>query len=812
MKYDHQSFLLFFFSVGELTFEAFSAELERRKKAQARLVAPVAPPARPSVPVNIPEFDHLLKDDESPGEEEDVSEEEEGEEDRFLDSGQVIDKKDKEWVPDEDSPGAKGSKKRKTTETGIMIRKAKRPRRKPHELPKHLKGVQGRAMLLRAQGHTEEAILLLFDIISKAPKAAAPYQALGSIHEEKGDMKQALKFWLVSANLERAEPKEWFELIDMCLKLNNEKLAMTCYLRAMKVAKTKEQKFEIVMHKAAFLDSQCQPPKALQCREQALTYMSKDDPEAMLAFGREVAQEYLKTENLAGAIDTMTYLLNEVPLWIDAEDIHLLVELLMSQQSYEKSLDILVKHCGVTVTFDKNTSEGKPPTLTNLFAKEAVLEKVEVPELMPVDLRSKLVQAFILIKSLPTLAPLTSVVKSLAESDVEEFGDIHFDIAETMVECGYHDNAKAILQRLVDSKHFAKAEVWLTFAHCLNALGDIQASADAYRHVVELAPNHYAARVTLASLQQQMGHNEEALEVLSQNSFGQKEGMFDQNLLLHKCKLLYSQGRTDDFITSCRKLLSYNMRGEYSPDFVKMLLAIKRTKSRQKFFQSVSGRKGDGEVPDEICEQEKVEQNKFKESMWGVYIHLIKVLREREDEKTLLQVAVLGVTCPAWCRDEDKVKKAEFLCLKIGPVNQAVYNLARNLVGDHKDQNQAWNLYNYVTTRFKDAHDLRFAMRALMKNPNSIALGMLNGNARLISGSYKLALGEYLAVFRQAPNALAALCCALCLLHITSQIHLARRNTFIPQVSRQFYVSSLILCSRKICSKAICQDNIFTFS
>ena len=380
-------------------------------------------------------------------------------------------------------------------------------------------------------------------------------------------------------------------------------------------------------------------------------------------------------------------------------------------------------------------------------------------------------------------------MSSLADTDVEEFGDIHFDIAETMVECGYHDEAKPILQKLVRSDHFGKAEVWLTYAHCLNALGDIQASAAAYTSVINLAPNHYAARVTLASLQQQMGHNEEALEVLSHDASGQNVAMFDQNLLLHKCKLLYSQGRTDDFITSCRKLLSYNMRGEYSPDFVKMLLAIKRTKSRQKFFHSVAGQRTEGEVPEEICEQEKVERKKFKEAMWDVYMNLIKVLSDRRDDDTLLKTAVLGVTCPAWCRDEDKVKQAEFLCMKIGPVNQAVYNLARNLVGDNKDQNQAWNLYNYITTRFKDAHDLRFAMRALMKNPNSIALGMLNGNARLISGSYKLALGEYLAVFRQAPNALAALCCALCLLHITSQIHLAKRNTFIPQVNHSFYIT-----------------------
>ena len=42
------------------------------------------------------------------------------------------------------------------------------------------------------------------------------------------------------------------------------------------------------------------------------------------------------------------------------------------------------------------------------------------------------------------------------QEDVEEYGDIHFDVAETMVECGYHDDAKPVLESLVASESYAK--------------------------------------------------------------------------------------------------------------------------------------------------------------------------------------------------------------------------------------------------------------------------------------------------------------------------------------------------------------------
>lgn len=59
-----------------------------------------------------------------------------------------------------------------------------------------------------------------------------------------------------------------------------------------------------------------------------------------------------------------------------------------------------------------------------------------------------------------------------------------------------------------------QAAVWLKYGECLNATGDLQSAVQAYKRVVDLAPSHLGARVSLSALQQQLGRPEEALEAL----------------------------------------------------------------------------------------------------------------------------------------------------------------------------------------------------------------------------------------------------------------------------------------------------------
>ena len=57
--------------------------------------------------------------------------------------------------------------------------------------------------------------------------------------------------------------------------------------------------------------------------------------------------------------------------------------------------------------------------------------------------------------------------------------------------------------------------MWLRYGECLSASGQLPEAVEAFSKVVDLAPNHLGARVSLSALQQQIGRHDEALQVLS---------------------------------------------------------------------------------------------------------------------------------------------------------------------------------------------------------------------------------------------------------------------------------------------------------
>ena len=57
--------------------------------------------------------------------------------------------------------------------------------------------------------------------------------------------------------------------------------------------------------------------------------------------------------------------------------------------------------------------------------------------------------------------------------------------------------------------------MWLRYGECLSASGQLTEAVEAFSKVVDLAPNHLGARVSLSALQQQIGRHDEALQVLT---------------------------------------------------------------------------------------------------------------------------------------------------------------------------------------------------------------------------------------------------------------------------------------------------------
>lgn len=154
---------------------------------------------------------------------------------------------------------------------------------------------------------------------------------------------------------------------------------------------------------------------------------------------------------------------------------------------------------------------------------------------------------------------LQGLVTSLMEQSAEEIGDLYLDVAEAYLDQGEYMSALPLLSVLVVSEKYNLAVVWLRHAgrtdqhtveafdqnnsiffksvmhcwnrhlfvflslECLKALGQMEMAAESYTKVVQMAPLHLEARLSLATLQQQLGRPEHALKAL--------ESMYDSETL-----------------------------------------------------------------------------------------------------------------------------------------------------------------------------------------------------------------------------------------------------------------------------------------
>ncbi|RUS74821.1 hypothetical protein EGW08_017411, partial [Elysia chlorotica] len=626
---------------GRITFEEFSRHLERSKLETQSL-----PNAKEShqneteteEASNLPNFE-LMMDQNFSGDEEESDEDNEESQvesddsnDELMDSEDFSDTKDRDWIPGKRAKKIdrgkvkkntlKKGKEKQTPEPKELTRKPRRQRRKLFDLPKIMAGTNGKAMLLRAQGKTDEAVQLFFEVIKQAPKAAAPYEALGSIQEEKGNIREAIKFFMVAANLRGRYATEWLDILEMCLKLNDDKLAMTCFVKGLIAASTNEDKIRILARKSSYFTEKENHPKSLQTREQMLPYLARDNPSTTLAFARDLVHDYLEAKDVNGAISTLQFITKEYSDDIDSEDIHSLVELYMDQKNYLKGVETIIKHCGVTATFSSGVPRVQDmfTTLQEFSRKEKTLQRLDFPTEMPIDLKSKLLQCLVRIKVLQNLHVLEGLISSIVTMDAEDYGDVFYDVAETMVVCDYHSTALPILEALVSSEKYNEAAVWLTLGQCRNALGDLSAAIEAYKCVVDMAPAHHEARVTLSSLLQQMGQNEVALQVLSRES---EEGLSqgDLELLLHKCQLLHSQGKTKEFMAAALRLLSLMLPSQFNPDMVRTFMNMKTTKARKKAcLPRIPSNEDPSYLENKISKgMSQIDRLKFCSNFWDIF-------------------------------------------------------------------------------------------------------------------------------------------------------------------------------------------------
>ncbi|XP_078318117.1 general transcription factor 3C polypeptide 3-like isoform X1 [Crassostrea virginica] len=653
--------------------------------------------------------------------------------------------------------------------------KRKRRRKKKYsDLPIHLEGLMGEANIKFAQGDHDKAISICMDIIKMAPEAHMPFQTLGMIYEDQGDLKKSLQYSLIAAYLNPVDRDSWMRLADLCLDLGDKQQATICYSKALKAAPQNPGNLDIYLSRSQLYEELGEKKKALEGYKSMLKITPPQDGERYMEIARTITKHYYEEDDKVSAMETMRNAFEANSENVTAEDVNLFMELLMTQKMFLQAIEVLVNHCGVVfhLNTEREWSQEMNLSISLIENGTVKINSVAIPELLPIDLRVKLGICLIQNKY-DSLAEF--VITQLLQEDVDEVGDLYLDVAEAYMEQKCFTEAKPILERLVCSQNYNLAAVWLRLADCLNSLGDLEGAEAAYRQVVEMAPSHIGARMSLSTLQSHLGKHEEALKALNRDESDDLLTKQEKSLLLHKCMLLYAQGKFDDFHQACKSLLFNMYKDLNNPDFIKAVYCCRSHKTRKEMLQGhfkpgyKDSSKSDIPVDD----------------LWDLFIKLSELLFNNKRYEDLLEVTTLGMSCPYFMMEPRKVKQAEFMSLLgclLTKNEYFAFSHIREICIKEGHKSQAWNLLNQVLLIATENRHNRFCLRYLLTNPDHAPVGLLNGHNATISGTYKYALGEYVAVLRKCPeDPLVNLCIGLTFIHLAGQKFSSKKHSLFTQ-------------------------------
>uniref|UniRef100_A0A8C4ZKA9 General transcription factor IIIC, polypeptide 3 n=1 Tax=Gadus morhua TaxID=8049 RepID=A0A8C4ZKA9_GADMO len=646
--------------------------------------------------------------------------------------------------------------------------KMMRERRHRSKLPRALRGLMGEANIRYARGEKDDAIVMCMEIIRQAPLAYEPFSTLAMIYEDDGDVDKALQFGLIAAHLNPSDCEEWVKLADMSLDRDNVRQAIICYSKAVKYDPTNVR---YLWERSGLYMRLGEHKQCMDGYRRILSLLPREEGEHFMTLSKDMAKSYFESDDLPSALGVTEEALLRHPELVTDDMINMAAELYLAGHQHSKALQV-----------DTHTH-----THTHIV-------EVEVPDSVPVDIRAKLMVCLI---HQHVYTPLDGLLTEMMGQSPEEVGDLHLDVAEAFLEEGEFSSALQLLSALVTSVKYNLAVVWLRHAECLKALGHLEAAAESYDRVVEMAPQHLGARLSLSTLQQQLGRPESALKALEpmydpdtlaqDSSATQKE----LKLLLHRSTLLKTQGHLQDYIDAVITMISLLLKVAMTRSCVcvrSVMVAGKRHRRLVKVKDMTT---------DDVTDQEAAYQDisgecvctsvLSREEWWQLLVDCVHTMCEvgRYQEAELMVDSAMEFY--SFYENKPKRKQLEFFGLSAAFLDhnyRKAYDYIRIMLMDTSDAErpQLWNVFNQVTLNSQHQRHHRFCLRLMLKNPDNHALCVLCGHNAMVSGSFKHALGQYMQAFRtHGSNPMYSLCVGLTFFHLAAQKFVSKRHPLVLQ-------------------------------
>ncbi|XP_043965219.1 general transcription factor 3C polypeptide 3 [Gambusia affinis] len=681
-------------------------------------------------------------------------------------------------------------------------RRLMKGRRHGSKLPQALRGLMGEANIRYARGEKEDAILMCMEIIRQSPLAYEPFSTLAMIYEDSGDVDKALQFGLIAAHLNPSDCEEWIRLADMSLEQDNVRQAIICYTKAIKYDPTNVR---YLWERSSLQMRLGEHKQCMDGYRKILSLLPQEDGEHFMQLSKDMAKSYYESNDLPSALSVIEEGLARHPGLVSDDFLNMAAELYICNRQYKKTLQVLVKFADIVLiraaspsessalsvkdmVTEEQQKEGEEGTKSNTAEDNDEILDVQVPDSVPVDLRAKLIVCLI---QLNVFSPSEGLVSTLMEQSPEEIGDLYLDVAEAYLEQGRYTSALPLLSALVVSEKYDLAVVWLRHAECLKALGHMKAAAESYTKVVEMAPLHLEARLSLATVQQQLGRMDCALKALESmydsdtlaqdSSAAQKE----LKLLLHRSTLLKTQGKMEDYLDAMITMISMLLKVamQRAKVCVRSVTLAGQNHLRLVKIEDMLPEIADHESAylDNMCKTNVLS----KEDWWQLLLSCLLGLcdLQRYEEVDLLVESAMEFY--SFYDNKPRRKELEFFGLSATVLNQnyyKAYNYIRLMLIENVDLPQFWNIFHQLTISSQHQRHHRFCLRLLLKHPDNHALCVLCGHNAMVSGSFKHALGQYIQALKTHPeNPLHSLYVGLTFFHMASQKYVAKRHALVLQ-------------------------------
>eukprot|EP00002_Diphylleia_rotans_P025863 TRINITY_DN5134_c0_g1_i1.p1 TRINITY_DN5134_c0_g1~~TRINITY_DN5134_c0_g1_i1.p1 ORF type:complete len:1031 (-),score=223.18 TRINITY_DN5134_c0_g1_i1:100-3192(-) len=667
------------------------------------------------------------------------------------------------------------------------FRKIGRPRL--NKLEPHLAGLLGEANMLFMTKDFDKALSMLSEVIRQCPQSSDAYHTLGLIYENLGHKKRAFDAYLIAAALTPRDLSLWKRLSSMARQLGLIQQAVFCLSRIVRLDPTDMDS----LLACSLLQYQLKHYKKAADGFQMLLRANPGDFDLM----KNLARAFHNAKQTEKAISILKEVM-QLQLQLDLDCVNMLCELHMGIRQYVDVISII----------------------RNVESK--------VQEL-PLDLSVKMGMCYILTNR-HDLAE--KVLVSLLQSDVEVYGDLFADVAQTYISVELFEHALRFLDRMKEHPEYSQPALWLRRAYCSKMLGNLSEAQQLYEKVLADNPDSSDASMDLAAIHQSRGDQAKALEILTRFIEARKAKValsqqptaesqlppssvdtpvFSSEIDLTNTLALLRKVMDDSAVTIvplqealdvdlCRAILEaayLHLSSGHEREFIETLEPIMRpafsnlgVSSKRRNPSAIKDSLMTGADIDEIFSSssnpdfllDHLEHEEFFDLACKYIVALIRNGHFKDARKHIYSLIVSARYSPT-PEKQDRLRILQISACFLGNDASHALTLMRGICASQPDRNFSWTFFCRLQLGLPirvSTH--KFLLRLEQRFPNIAALRLVVGHYFLIAGSYRQALQRYLAakgLGLQQPT--VDLMCGVCYLSMVCQKYTADRHYTLLQ-------------------------------